>query len=131
MNDSKSIKKLKEELRHWEKERELHREISWIGSKSSMKRIYDLEDSHLLNIIKNMHDAVIRANNLPYIQELQQYEGYKYTQWLAWLTAEYNYRKTLLNLKTEQEYENWQDLNDLINNEPPNISGRGLKNIPF
>lgn len=123
---NQTIKALQEELAYWEQQREVHKLIYWTGSHGSTKRIWDMEDSYILNVIKNVYTSVQRARDLPFITEFQEYEGVKYETWLLWFTNEYRFRKALMNLKTEQEYQNWSNLENLLNDDPMT-----LDEIPF
>lgn len=124
--NNQSIQELQKDLEYWEQQREVHKPVYWTGSRGSVKRIWDMEDSHLVNVIKNVHASVIRMRDLPFITEFQEYEGVSYDKWLCWLTNEYQFRKALMNLKTEQEYQNWSDLDSLLKDDPMT-----LDDIPF
>ena len=128
-----SIQNLQEELAYWEQQREVHKVVYWTGSRGSTKRIWDMEDSYILNVIKSIHTSLIRARDLPFITEFQEYEGVKYETWLKWFTNEYQFRKALMNLKTEQEYQNWQGLEDLLDDDNAFTKSNDitLDDIPF
>lgn len=122
------IQQLEQDLQYWEKQREVHKPVYWSGSRGSVKRIFDMEDSHLLNVIKNVYGSFIRARDLPFITEFQEYEGVSYEKWLTWLTNEYQFRKALMDLKTEREYQNWSELDNLLKDDVINENRNEFSN---
>ena len=80
--------------------------------------IVNMEDSHLLNVIKKVLESKVLADAAPWCEEIQMFEEYTYTQWLSYLKVEYLYRKTLEAYKLETTINEWRELEDLLNDNP-------------
>lgn len=110
-------RKFEYDLAHWEVIRTKHLEVVWVSKYDSIKLI-DMDDKHLLNVIKIVYERAKRSEDLPFIDEIQSYEGISYCTWLRYLTNEYKYRKALSDYRTELQFTQLKSYKDYLDDIP-------------
>ena len=94
MNNFKSLEKIESEYMYWGKVRSVQTNIIWKSSDGRFTHLVSLNDEHLVNTIRSVYEKSKMASELSFIDEIQEYEGVKYSEWLRLLTNEYRYRKS-------------------------------------
>ena len=85
--------------------REEYSHICWESKNGRLTKITDLEDSHLINIIKSVGTSAMLAEHLPQVEELKSYNGIPYTLWREYLINEYLYRAEVMEAEYEEAME--------------------------
>lgn len=85
--------------------REEYSHICWESKNGRLTKITDLEDSHLINIIKSVGTSAMLAEHLPQVEELKSYNGIPYTLWREYLINEYLWRNEIADIEASEALE--------------------------
>lgn len=85
--------------------REEYSHICWESKNGRLTKITDLEDSHLINIIKSVGTSAMLAEYLPQVEELKSYNGIPYTLWREYLINEYLWRNEIADIEASEALE--------------------------
>jgi hypothetical protein len=83
-------------IKELELKRREYANVKWKSANSVKVRITEIDDSHLINIMRSVSKSLTLAEHFPLVKEFQEYEGILYSQWVMYLQNEYTYRETVV-----------------------------------
>lgn len=86
--------------------RMVYKNVKWRSSHNRSTRIWEMEDSHLINTMKNVAACLVAAKTFPLVKEFKSYNGTSYHNYAQFLYNEYHFR----NKAIEAQYNNYLDL---------------------
>jgi len=100
-----------------------YRNIVWKSKNGIETAISNMEDDHLIHVLRNVGSKLFIAERFPLVTEFQTYNNIPYSVYADALYNEYKYRI----IKQEQEAREVQDYNDYLNSH----STSDWDEIPF
>ena len=85
--------------------RERYSNLSWLSKNGVSTLIVDMEEEHILNVLRNVGQKLLLAEKFPEVIEFQEYNKVKYQTYADALYSEYLYRQELV----EQSYNEYVD----------------------
>ena len=82
--------------------RNVYKNVEWLGAHNTKTKMWEMEDSHLLNVIKNVGNSINTSELFPLIEDLKTYNDVSYHNWAQFLYNEFLFRERAL----EKQYEN-------------------------
>lgn len=82
--------------------RDIYKNVKWLGAHNKRTRVWEMEDSHLLNVIKNVGNSINTSKLFPLIEDFKRYDDISYHNWAQFLYNEFLFREAAL----EKQYEN-------------------------
>lgn len=81
-----------QELQELENAREEYKNVEWKSSGNVTIRLWNIDDSYLMNIMRSVSKSLTLAKDFPNVVEFQSYNDVAYTDWVRFLSTEYDYR---------------------------------------
>lgn len=94
----------KTSLRQLQLNRMVYKNVKWRSSHNKSTRIWEMEDSHLINTMKNVAASLVAAKTFPLVEEFKSYNGTSYDNYAQFLYNEFLFREAAL----EKQYLDYQ-----------------------
>lgn len=84
--------------------RMVYKDVKWLSSHNKTTRIWEMEDSHLINVMKNVAASLVASKTFPLIEDFKTYNGTSYHNYAQFLYNEFLFREAAL----EKQYMEYQ-----------------------
>ena len=84
--------------------RMVYKDVKWLSSHNRYTRIWEMEDSYLLNVMKNVAASLVASKTFPLIEDFKSYNGTSYHNYAQFLENEFLFREAAL----EKQYLDYQ-----------------------
>lgn len=86
--------------------RDIYKNVEWLGAHNTKTRVWEMEDSHLLNVMKKVANSINTNKLFPLIEDFKTYNDVSYHNWAQFLYNEFLFREEAL----KKQYEEHQDI---------------------
>lgn len=104
MKNVKFMLSEKTSLNRLQQNRMVYKDVKWLSTHNISTRIWEMEDSHLLNVMKNVANPINTSKLFPLIEDFKTYNDVSYHNWAQFLYNEFLFREAALE-KQYMEYE--------------------------
>ena len=88
--------------------RMVYKDIKWLSSHNRSTRIWEMEDSHLINTMKNVAASLVASKAFPLVEDFKSYNGTSYNNYAQYFYNEFLFREAAL----EKQYLDYQIQDD-------------------
>lgn len=92
--------------------RMVYKDIKWLSSHNRSTRIWEMEDSHLINTMKNVAASLVASKAFPLVEDFKSYNGTSYHNYAQFMYNEQLFRSKALE-KQYNDYLEYQIQEDL------------------
>ena len=86
--------------------RMVYKDVKWLSSHNRYTRIWEMEDSHLISVMKNVSASLVAAKTFPLVEEFHSYNNISYHNYAQFLYNEYHFR----NKAIEAQYNDYLEM---------------------
>lgn len=91
-------------LEQLQQNRIVYKDVKWLSTHNRSTRIWEMEDSHLINTMKNVAASLVASKEFPLVEDFKSYNGTSYNNYAQFMYNEFLFREAALE-KQYIEYE--------------------------